>query len=69
MRLNIKNNIISKLTKEESEKKVYQFTEQLLEIKRQQKEANATFKEEIKDLESEIKGIIEDFNLNNTPAP
>lgn len=60
---------MSKLTKAESEKKVYQFTEQLLEIKRQQKEANATFKEEIKDLESEIKGIIEDFNLNNTPAP
>jgi uncharacterized protein YydD (DUF2326 family) len=53
---------MAKLTKLQAEAKVYSLTEQLLEIKRQQKEANAVYKEEIKDIESEIKAIIEDEN-------
>lgn len=57
---------MAKLTKAQSEQKVYALTEQLLEIKRQQKEANSNYKEEIKDIESEIKGIIEDFNANGS---
>lgn len=56
---------MAKLTKTQAEQKVYSLTEQLLEIKRQQKEANANYKEEIKDIESEIKTIIEDENLAN----
>ncbi len=56
---------MAKLTKLQAEAKVYSLTEQLLEIKRQQKEANAVYKEEIKDIESEIKAIIESENAAN----
>lgn len=55
------------MTKQEAEQKVYKLTEQLIEIKRQKKEANDNYNEEIKDIESEIKAVIEDFNVNNQP--
>ena len=50
------------LTKTDAEKKVYRLTETAIEIKRQKKEANDNYNEELKDIESEIKAIIEDIN-------
>jgi hypothetical protein len=56
---------MAKLTKTQAEQKVYKLTETLLEIRRQKKEANDTYNEEIKDIESEIKAVIEDENQAN----
>jgi len=51
-----------KLTKQQAEQKVYELTEQLIKVKLDQKDVNAGYKEKIKDIESEIKAIIEDYN-------
>jgi len=58
-----------KMTKQQSEQKVYELTEQLIKVKLDQKDVNAGYKEKIKDIESEIKAIIEDFNSNATKSP
>jgi pyoverdine/dityrosine biosynthesis protein Dit1 len=57
------------LTKTQAEQKVYKLQEQLLEIKRQKSEANANYNEEIKDIESEIKAIIEEQHQVNLIQP
>jgi hypothetical protein len=57
------------MTKQQSEQKVYELTEQLIKVKLDQKDVNAGYKEKIKDIESEIKAIIEDFNSNATKSP
>jgi hypothetical protein len=57
------------LTKTQAEQKVYKLQEQLLEIKRQKSEANANYNEEIKDIESEIKAIIEEQNQSSLGNP
>jgi len=57
------------LTKTQAEQKVYKLQEQLLEIKRQKAEANANYNEEIKDIESEIKAIIEEQHQVNLIQP
>jgi len=56
------------LTKTDAEKKVYKLTETAIEIKRQKKEANDNYNEELKDIESEIKAIIEDINHSGGTA-
>ena len=56
-----------KLNKQQAEAKVYELTEKLIKVKLDQKDVNAGYKEKIKDLESEIKAVIEDFNANGTP--
>ena len=57
---------LTKLTKQQSEAKVYEITEKLLKLKLDQKDLNAGYKEKIKDLESEIKAVIEEFNSDAT---
>ena len=56
------------MTKQQAEMKVYELTEKLIQVKLDQKDVNAGYKERIKDLESEIKATIEDFNSNATVA-
>ena len=57
-----------KLTKAQSEAKVYELTEKLLSTKADQKDLNAGYKDTIKDIESEIKAIIEEFNQQSVPT-
>ena len=57
-----------KLTKQQSESKVYELTEKLISAKKDQKDINSGYKETIKDIESEIKAIIEDYSVNGTVA-
>ncbi len=58
---------MAKLTKAQAEQKVYELTEQLIKTKLDCKDVVAGYKEKIKDTESEIKAVIEDFNTNGTP--
>jgi hypothetical protein len=60
---------MAQLTKTQAEQKIYKLTEQVLEIKRQKAEANANYNEEIKDIESEIKAIIEEQNASVQSTP
>jgi uncharacterized membrane protein YukC len=54
------------LTKDEAKTKVYALTKQLAEIKQEKKAANVDFKDRINDVESEIYGIIEEQDQQNT---
>jgi uncharacterized protein (DUF2164 family) len=49
-----------KLTKQQAEQKVYELTEKLLYVKKDFKDVSAGYKEKMKDIESEIKAIVED---------
>jgi PHP family Zn ribbon phosphoesterase len=49
-----------KLSKSEAQKKVYELTEKLLHTKKDFKDVSAGYKERIKELESEIKAVVED---------
>ena len=48
------------MTKIEAEKKVYELTEKLLYVKRDFKDVAAGYKEKIKELENEIKAVVEE---------
>ncbi len=48
------------MTKAEGEQKVYELTEKLIFTKRDMKDVVAGYRETIKDIESEIKSIVED---------
>jgi hypothetical protein len=48
------------MTKTEAEKKVYELTEKLLYVKKDFKDVSAGYKEKMKEIESEIKAIVED---------
>jgi hypothetical protein len=52
-----------KLTKSEAEKKVYQLTEDLLHVKKDFKDVAAGYKERMKEIESEIKAIVEEASI------
>ncbi len=54
------------MTKPQAESKVYELTEKLISTKKDQKDVNSGYKETIKDIESEIKAIIEDYSVNGT---
>ena len=54
------------MTKTQAESKVYELTEKLISTKKDQKDINSGYKETIKDIESEIKAIIEDYSVNGT---
>ena len=54
------------MTKPQAESKVYELTEKLISTKKDQKDINSGYKETIKDIESEIKSIIEDYSVNGT---
>lgn len=54
------------MTKQDAEKKVYELTEKLIFVKKDQKDINAGYREKIKDIEDEIKSIIEDYKNQHT---
>lgn len=56
------------MTLEEAEKKVYNLTTELLKTKLDCKDVVTGYKERIKDIESEIKAIIDDYNSNGSVA-
>ena len=49
-----------KLTQADAEKKVYELTEKLLFAKKDFKDVAAGYKERIKEIESEIKAVVEE---------
>lgn len=49
-----------KLTKQQAEQKVYDLTEKLLHVKKDFKDVAAGYKERMKEIESEIKAIVEE---------
>ena len=53
------------MTKTQAESKVYELTEKLISTKKDQKDINSGYKETIKDIESEIKAIIEDYSAQS----
>lgn len=57
--------VTTKLSKTDAQKKVYELTERLLFVKKDFKDVAAGYKEKIKEIESEIKAVVEDA----TPAP
>lgn len=57
-----------KLSKTDAEKKVYELTEKLLFTKKDFKDVAAGYKERIKEIESEIKAVVEEGN-STTPTP
>lgn len=60
------------MTKTEAEKKVYELTEKLIFTKKDFKDVAAGYKEKIKELENEIKAVVEeaggDLNLKITKS-
>lgn len=50
----------NKLSKADAEKKVYELTEKLIFTKKDFKDVAAGYKEKIKELESEIKAVVEE---------
>ena len=52
----------TKLTKTQAEEKVYTLTEQLFKLKLDAKDSAAGWKDKMKDVESEIKAVIEEQN-------
>jgi hypothetical protein len=50
------------MTKTEAEKKVYELTEKLIFTKKDFKDVAAGYKEKIKELENEIKAVVEEAN-------
>lgn len=48
------------MTKQEAEKKVYELTEKLIFVKKDFKDVAAGYKEKMKEIESEIKAIVEE---------
>jgi len=52
----------TKLTKQQAEEKVYQLTERLIKLKLDAKDTMTGYKDKMKDVESEIKAVIEEQN-------
>ncbi len=55
---------MSKPTKSEAEAKVFELTQQLIKVKLDQKDTNSSYKERIREIESEIKAVIEEYKSN-----
>jgi uncharacterized protein (DUF2164 family) len=54
-----------KLTKQQAEQKVYELTEKLLYVKKDFKDVAAGYKEKMKEIENEIKAIVEEASVGN----
>lgn len=54
-----------KLTKQQAEQKVYELTEKLLYVKKDFKDVAAGYKEKMKEIENEIKAIVEETSIGN----
>lgn len=59
------NIIRNVMTKEEAQNKVYELTEKLLYTKKDMKDVVSGYKEVIKEIESEIKAIVEETKVTN----
>lgn len=55
-----------KLNKTDAQKKVYELTEKLLYVKKDFKDVAAGYKEKIKEIENEIKAVVEE-STTTTP--
>ena len=55
-----------KLTKQQAEQKVYELTEKLLFTKKDFKDVAAGYKEKMKEIENEIKAIVEEASAGNS---
>ena len=55
-----------KLTKQQAEQKVYDLTEKLLFVKKDFKDEAAGYKEKMKEIENEIKAIVEEASAGNS---
>jgi hypothetical protein len=55
-----------KLTKQQAEQKVYDLTEKLLFVKKDFKDVAAGYKEKMKEIENEIKAIVEEASAGNS---
>ena len=53
------------MTKQEAEKKVYELTDKLLFVKKDFKDIASGYKEKIKEIENEIKAIMEESLAND----
>jgi hypothetical protein len=53
------------MTKQEAEKKVYELTDKLLFVKKDFKDIASGYKEKIKEIESEIKAVMEESHAND----
>ena len=53
------------MTKQEAEKKVYELTDKLLFVKKDFKDIAAGYKEKIKEIENEIKAVMEESHAND----
>lgn len=60
---------MAKLSKTEAEKKVYELTEKLIFTKKDFKDVAAGYKEKIKDLENEIKAVVEEVGDVSLTSP
>ena len=54
-----------KLTKQQAEQKVYELTEKLLYVKKDFKDVAAGYKEKMKEIENEIKAIVEEASIGS----
>ncbi len=54
-----------KLTKQQAEQKVYELTEKLLYVKKDFKDVSAGYKEKMKEIENEIKAIVEEASVGS----
>jgi uncharacterized membrane protein YukC len=54
------------LTREEAEAKVYELTKRLAGLKQDKKAAAADYRDQLKEVEDEIKGILEEQEEQNT---
>jgi hypothetical protein len=53
------------MTKQEAEKKVYELTDKLLFVKKDFKDIASGYKEKIKEIENEIKAVMEESHAND----
>ena len=52
------------MTKQEAEKKVYELTEKLIFVKKDFKDVAAGYKDKMREIESEIKAVMEESHAN-----
>jgi hypothetical protein len=60
---------MSKQTQTDAEKKVYELTEKLIHVKKDFKDVSAGYKEKIKELENEIKAVVEEAQSSVAGTP
>jgi hypothetical protein len=63
------HNKMSILSKSEAQKKVYELTEKLIFTKKDFRDVAAGYKEKIKELENEIKAVVEEAETSSPTTP